>query len=242
MFAHIHVFKDALAKYLTEYNENINWSDFISEYILNTIDNEMPENPDINTPATSRDIKILKLIKSRLWTDKQYINIEKQLKSHRIDHIKYYSKLLGAWFTYYSSLLSDKPIYIIGVNPNSKLPEEVNNEIMARIDVLQKSLAFKGWKGDVITLDEFKSEKRDKFVLFTTGTVTYPDVCEVSNIIDGNIITIFDDYYNLCEKEFDNEFNRICLTVRLMFMKQEELEDIVKLKYGMLKIVAKKFE
>ena len=233
MFAHIRAYKDTLVQYLTQYNENVDWFDFINQQIINTVDSDMPDNPNIDTPATLRDIKILKLIRSRLWTDKQLMNIEQQLKCSRVDYNLYYTDLLGKWEVYSNDLIHFFPVYILDISPQTQLPEELINDIRLKIDVLQSILKLRGVESTVVDADILKGMDEPKYCIFSTGSVTYEDNKGlVTN--DVNKLLIIDDYFNFAAKEFEDEFDRICLVIRCMLINPGEVEELVKLKFGIL--------
>ena len=222
MFVHVNAYKQKLIRTLTLLNENMNWTDFIDKYIINSkID---------YTNSSAADIKILKLIRSKLWTDKTIASIDSQLKNTRMHYMEYYINLMQKYKTLYPDIFKNKQINIVDINKNNELDliEEFENDIKLKIDVLKTILSLSNLTFSLVNLDNIDKNA----IVITTGSVSYKNIDKLQNITN---MIIYDDYYNCCFDEYDNEYNKLILTIRGLIMSTNTEADMINHEYGMLK-------
>lgn len=225
MFSKYYDFQTKLISYLSSLNENINWD----ELIINTIQKSKNNTTDTNTNSFNElDIKILNLIRNRLWTDKNISGIDKLLKIEFLDYFIYYNKLL----TIYSEILKNNEILILDINPKNNILEELTNDIKLKISILKTILDLRKIKYKCI----YDSEETYNKPIICTASITYKHLNPRNKYI-------IDNYDNLYFKETNSNKSigskNLCLIkliVKSMLLTNLDVKEIINKEFNIFEL------
>lgn len=206
LFSNIQLVKTGLINYLTEINENINWTEFLNKY------------------GNLNDEQILKRIKSLTWIDKDLSYNNESLNS---SYFRYYTSLINKFIPLFKS----NKIYILGVNPknDNDIIDEFLLEINQKINVIHRLLNIYN-----IQYEDVTSISGNEKIVLPTGSITFPNPTELFKNFTGLIIP--DDFNNICFSDNDDILNNIILRIESVRKSNIDEKVLMTKKYGMLKI------
>lgn len=206
MFAHLQHVKPELISYLTTINENINWTEFLNKF--GTLDDE----------------RIMKRIRSLVWTDK---SINPDLKSANSEYFDYYTKMINKFLPL---LRRHKPYILTSCESNPHgIIDEFISAVNQKVSVLHRILTLYG-----ITYTDTTSISPDMKVVFPTASITYKDPTSMFSSFKG--IVIPDDFNNICFTDKDVTLNTIILHIESIRASNLDEKTLLTKTYGMLEM------
>ena len=210
-FQYILSYRQNLINFLSFMNPNIDWNNTLNEIITYPIH------------------KLLNRIRTYLWRDKDEDSDEELITENTYT---YYMKLLCL----IDSSIEGKTIYIID-KPKNESDMLVNNDVInqkveIKVNVLKNILTFQRKEFKIIN---------DNSTTLNSDCVVFP-VCSVmynkpNELINDKVSIVNDGYYNLFSSDQELEFNILrLLIVELYNNPSENIDELLKNKYGMLKV------
>ena len=210
---------DELISFMTVINENIKWNEVMNSLIGLPID------------------KLLTKLKVYLWSDKDLMSSELDLVNRNT--YLYYMK----WYYKLYEKINESGVVIIGEPTNEEIINDlINNKMKKKVDVLKNILTF--YRIDFIVLNNENVENVKEFMnihknnlLFPTCSISYNKPEELLTQLPKKYELIDDGYYNLYSTPQELEFNLLrLLIVELINDPSIDIEELMKNKYGMMKI------
>lgn len=233
MLQHYQKYSKEINTFLYSINANIDWVSILNKY------------------SGADDVKLLKHIKSLIWTDKDIDVTDEWLTSNdmlhfnmnRVNTFEYYTKMISKYRTFIE--LKDLRVHILDIPeecgnkpPSSEISvrnENITRIVKFKLNVLKTMLRMSGIRYETITQD---TPMKDVKILIPTASILYKDPDEMMKEFNGLMIP--DGLLNIYTSEQNREVCRFKLSVLLLKIDQDStVEELLNQQYGFIRMIAR---
>ena len=159
LFDNLQQVKVGLIDYLTEVNENVNWTEFLNRY------------------GTLGDEKILKRIRALTWVDKDLS------RDDLPNYFEHYTKLINKFYPLFSKGANKVSILIPDVKNENDVIDEFMVELDQKVSTLHRLLDIYS-----IPYEDASTITGNEKIVIPTGSVTYKDPTKMFKGFGGLVI------------------------------------------------------